>query len=222
MSTHNDKSIIRGGSSAVIASPNPQGKGQIGFLLDWAYSGPRAVVAKPAPQLLADYFTSLLVLTSIALVLSLGGIYSIMSFTVTQRTREIAIRMALGSSRAGVVGSVLRRPARQVVIGVAAGVGMMTLAVVGLGENVSWDDAAYLGVYATIMMAVCMTASVVPARLDEHYDNGPVLRQRKVPVLPDDTPETLQKRVLAEEHVIYAEVLADIVAGKIALPVALP
>ena len=46
------------------AGPNPQGKGQIGFLLDWAYSSPRAVIAKPAPQLLADYFTSLLVLSS--------------------------------------------------------------------------------------------------------------------------------------------------------------
>lgn len=46
------------------ARPNPQGKGQIGFLLDWAYSSPRAVVTKPAPQLLADYFTSLLVLSS--------------------------------------------------------------------------------------------------------------------------------------------------------------
>jgi phosphoribosylglycinamide formyltransferase-1 len=56
--------------------------------------------------------------------------------------------------------------------------------------------------------------------VDEHYDHGPVLRQRKVPVLPGDTPETLQRRVLAEEHVIYAEVLADIVAGKITLPVA--
>jgi len=55
--------------------------------------------------------------------------------------------------------------------------------------------------------------------VDEHYDHGPLLRQRKVPVLPGDTPQTLQQRVLAEEHVIYAEVLADVVAGKIGLPV---
>lgn len=55
--------------------------------------------------------------------------------------------------------------------------------------------------------------------VDEHYDHGPILRQRKVPVLPDDTPQTLQKRVLAEEHQIYAEVLADIVDGRIHLPV---
>jgi phosphoribosylglycinamide formyltransferase-1 len=53
------------------------------------------------------------------------------------------------------------------------------------------------------------------------YDQGPVLRQRRVPVHADDTPETLQKRVLAEEHRIYAEVLADFVAGRIALPVPL-
>jgi phosphoribosylglycinamide formyltransferase-1 len=52
------------------------------------------------------------------------------------------------------------------------------------------------------------------------YDQGPALRQRRVPVLPGDSPETLQQRVLAEEHRIYSEVLADIIAGKIPLPVA--
>lgn len=45
-----------------LQAPNPQGKGQIGFLRDWHYSSPRGVVAKPSGQLLADYFTSLLVL----------------------------------------------------------------------------------------------------------------------------------------------------------------
>jgi phosphoribosylglycinamide formyltransferase-1 len=55
--------------------------------------------------------------------------------------------------------------------------------------------------------------------VDERYDHGPVLRQRRVPVLPGDTPESLQERVLAQEHRIYTEVLADIVAGRIALPV---
>jgi phosphoribosylglycinamide formyltransferase-1 len=51
------------------------------------------------------------------------------------------------------------------------------------------------------------------------YDQGPVLRQRRVPVHDDDTAQTLQQRVLREEHVIYAEVIADIVAGRITLPV---
>lgn len=47
-----------------IAAPNPQGKGQIGFLLDWDYSTPRGVVAKPGGRVLADYFTSMLVLSA--------------------------------------------------------------------------------------------------------------------------------------------------------------
>jgi len=48
----------------VAAAPNPQGKGQVGFLKDWEESTPRNAVAKPAPRLLADYFTSLLVLSA--------------------------------------------------------------------------------------------------------------------------------------------------------------
>ncbi len=54
--------------------------------------------------------------------------------------------------------------------------------------------------------------------VDEHYDHGPVVKQRKVPVLPDDDAQTLQERVLKEEHVIYREVIADIAAGRIVLP----
>lgn len=55
--------------------------------------------------------------------------------------------------------------------------------------------------------------------VDARYDEGPILKQRRVPVLPDDTPQTLQQRVLAEEHRIYAEVLEDVVRGRIRLPV---
>lgn len=47
-----------------LLAPNPQGKGQVGFLQDWHESSPRGVVAKPAGRLLADYFTSLLVLSA--------------------------------------------------------------------------------------------------------------------------------------------------------------
>ena len=65
MTAETNKKIARARSSRLAANrPNPEGKGQVGFLLDWAYSSPRAVVVKPAPQLLADYFTSLLVLSS--------------------------------------------------------------------------------------------------------------------------------------------------------------
>jgi phosphoribosylglycinamide formyltransferase-1 len=53
--------------------------------------------------------------------------------------------------------------------------------------------------------------------IDEHYDQGRILRQERVPVLPDDTPAMLQQRVLAVEHQIYVAVLKDVAAGKIQL-----
>ena len=54
--------------------------------------------------------------------------------------------------------------------------------------------------------------------VDEEYDHGRVLAQEKVPVKAEDTPETLQKRVLAAEHRLYAATLARIAAGEIPIP----
>ena len=54
--------------------------------------------------------------------------------------------------------------------------------------------------------------------VDEEYDHGRVLAQEKVPVQAGDTPEALQKRVLAAEHRLYAATLARIAAGEIPIP----
>jgi len=50
------------------------------------------------------------------------------------------------------------------------------------------------------------------------YDQGPILAQARVPVRPGDTPETLQARVLEQEHKLYAETLGRIARGELALP----
>jgi phosphoribosylglycinamide formyltransferase-1 len=52
----------------------------------------------------------------------------------------------------------------------------------------------------------------------DEYDAGPILAQARVPVLPGDTPETLQARVLEQEHRLYPDVLRRIALGEIALP----
>ena len=54
----------------------------------------------------------------------------------------------------------------------------------------------------------CTVHEVTPA-----LDDGPILGQARVPVLPDDTVETLSARVLAQEHVLYPSVLARFAAG---------
>jgi phosphoribosylglycinamide formyltransferase-1 len=54
--------------------------------------------------------------------------------------------------------------------------------------------------------------------VDEVYDHGPILAQRRVPVLPNDTPESLAARVLGVEHKIYPEVVGQIARGELRLP----
>jgi hypothetical protein len=57
---------VESGSTAIArkADGNPEGKGANGFLLDWYATEPRGVVAKPRRQVLAEFFTSMLVLSS--------------------------------------------------------------------------------------------------------------------------------------------------------------
>lgn len=51
--------------------------------------------------------------------------------------------------------------------------------------------------------------------VDEEYDTGPILLQKQVPVLPDDTPDSLAERVLAVEHQIFPEALELIAQGRV-------
>ncbi len=71
------------------------------------------------------------------------------------------------------------------------------------------------------VLALGATVSGATVHLvDEVYDRGPILAQARVPVLPDDTPETLAERVLELEHrLLPAVVLAAAAAGR---PVPLP
>ena len=50
--------------------------------------------------------------------------------------------------------------------------------------------------------------------VDENLDSGPIVQQAVVPVLDDDTLETLSARILAEEHVIYSQALRIVLSGK--------
>jgi phosphoribosylglycinamide formyltransferase-1 len=51
--------------------------------------------------------------------------------------------------------------------------------------------------------------------VDEEYDRGPIVAQRTVPVLPDDTSDTLAARVLTVEHSLYPETLAAFAHGRV-------
>ena len=52
--------------------------------------------------------------------------------------------------------------------------------------------------------------------VDEGLDSGPIVMQAAVPVLPDDTEETLSQRILEQEHIIYSQAIARVLAGPVA------
>lgn len=57
--------------------------------------------------------------------------------------------------------------------------------------------------------AGCRVAGVTVHEVTAELDHGPILAQAAVPVLPEDTPETLAARVLAQEHRVYPRAIAD-------------
>jgi predicted permease len=105
----------------------------------------------------------------VGLTLALSGIYAVMSFAVSRRTREIGIRVALGSSRRRVVLTILRRPLIQVAMGSALGPILFTLIPIAM----TWESSAFtltpayvigMAAYMVLVFGVCMLACLVPAR----------------------------------------------------------
>ncbi len=105
----------------------------------------------------------LLMMSSLAILLSLSGIYAAVSFAVSRRRREIGIRMALGARPRGIVMAILRQPFSQVGIGILAGAALvLALVEVASSSGLSFGGAALVACYAAFMLAVCLLACIVP------------------------------------------------------------
>jgi ABC-type antimicrobial peptide transport system permease subunit len=102
-----------------------------------------------------------IVSSAVVLALSLAGIYAIMSFTVSRRTREIGIRVALGADRGRLLLSIFARPLARFATGVLLGV---TILVVLLDRIPSVQTVAIALAFAMFMMGICLLACIVPTR----------------------------------------------------------
>jgi ABC-type antimicrobial peptide transport system permease subunit len=111
--------------------------------------------------------TLLVTFGALALGLSMIGLYAALAFAVGERTREIAIRLALGASRAGVGGLVFRRGLAIVSIGIAAGVAACVIAGPFLSHllyGVSPRDPLSITVGPAVLIVVAALAIALPAR----------------------------------------------------------
>lgn len=107
------------------------------------------------------------------------GVYGVLSYVVSQRTKEIGVRMALGAQQGAVLRLVLRQGAMIVAIGVFAGVlgaALLTRYLESLLFGLSALDATTFAVVAVVFAAVAMLAAYVPARRATTVDPLEALR----------------------------------------------
>lgn len=114
-----------------------------------------------------------------ALLISIAGIYGLLAYNVSQRTRDLGVRMALGASRGNVIGLVLRQAVVLLGIGVAIGV----VAAISAGSvlrsflyGVVPYDASTIVAVSVLLLACGLFASYIPARRASRIDPVKALR----------------------------------------------
>jgi predicted permease len=123
--------------------------------------------------------TMLMTFGALALGLSMIGLYAALAFAVGERTREIAVRMALGASRADVAGLVFRHGMAIVLLGIAAGLAACVIAgpfLAHLLYGVSPRDPLAIAAGPALLIVVAALAVSLPARRAMRQDPIAALR----------------------------------------------
>ena len=119
------------------------------------------------------------IFATVALILALTGIYAVMAYSVTERTREIGVRMALGAQPGAVMRMVLRQGLKLagigVVIGVAASLWLTKLIASMLYEVTATDPLTFAAITG-LMVLVALLACFIPARRATKVDPMVALR----------------------------------------------
>jgi ABC-type antimicrobial peptide transport system permease subunit len=107
------------------------------------------------------------------LLLTLTGIYGVVAFVVSQRTKEIGIRMALGATSAAVSGLILKQSMRLAFIGTVIGTALalgMSKALASIIVMVNTFDAMAYILGTLFVLAACVAAGYLPTRRATRID----------------------------------------------------
>ena len=116
---------------------------------------------------------------AMALVLGIIGIYGVISYAVSQRNREIGIRLALGAQQGEVLHMVLRQGANIAFVGVVIGIGVaaaLTRLMQKLLFGVTAHDPVTFATVAVLLITIALLACYVPARRAMRVDPMVALR----------------------------------------------
>jgi len=116
---------------------------------------------------------------AVALTLALVGVYGVIAYTVSQRTREIGLRMALGAKRRDVVRLVLGEATLLALLGVVAGTGAalaLSKFMQSLLNGVKSTDIATFALVGALLTAAALLASAIPAARAARIDPMKALR----------------------------------------------
>ena len=145
----------------------------------------RTIVGMQA-YLLQIAFCITVVLGGLALVLTVSGLFSVLSYVVEQQAKEIGVRMALGAGTKHVAQLVLFQSLRPVAIGLVAGGGLAAAVAIVLiatpiaaeiGDSVDVRDPVAYVASLLVIVTVCMLAVTVPALRAARIDPIATLRR---------------------------------------------
>jgi predicted permease len=123
--------------------------------------------------------TLVLLFAGLAVMLAVIGVYGVASYSVTQRSRELGIRAALGAQRRDILRLVLRQSAGLSILGVIIGLaGALAFSryIESMLYEVKPNDAATYALAGTLLLTIALAASFLPARRAAHADPMEVLR----------------------------------------------